>query len=271
MPRSEWAITREASFDIPSDVAEQNAIAAALSDAEALTAELEDILRLKRAVLSAATEELMSGRVRLPGFGESSLHKRRVKDLGEIFKGKGVSKKDIRLRGHPCIRYADIYTLHGTLASSEKRVSSQTYAMATPLTRGDIVMAASGENETQIGKATLCDMDGACAGSDSIVLRPLGVDPLYLCFLLNSPQARRLKAKASHGEVIVHLRKDALADLELLLHQKLDEQKAIAAALFDMEAEVHALADKAAKIRALKAAMADELLAGRTRLLVEAG
>ncbi len=132
-------------------------------------------------------------------------------------------------------------------------------------------MAASGENETQIGKATLCDMDGACAGSDSIVLRPLGVDPLYLCFLLNSPQARRLKAKASHGEVIVHLRKDALADLELLLHQKLDEQKAIAAALFDMEAEVHALADKAAKIRALKAAMADELLAGRTRLLVEAG
>jgi len=55
---------------VPTSIAEQKAIAKALSDADALIEALEGLIAKKRHVKQGAMSELMSGRVRLPGFSD---------------------------------------------------------------------------------------------------------------------------------------------------------------------------------------------------------
>jgi type I restriction enzyme S subunit len=65
---------------LPPTLAEQEAIAEALSDADALIESLEQLLAKKRQIKQGAMQELPTGKKRLPGFeGEWSF-----KSLGEI-------------------------------------------------------------------------------------------------------------------------------------------------------------------------------------------
>jgi type I restriction enzyme S subunit len=64
-----------------------------------------------------------------------------------------------------------------------------------------------------------------------------------------------------------NVQKTALASFKLELPHALSEQTAVAAVLSDMDAELAALEQRREKTRALKQAMMQELLTGRTRLL----
>src|SRR5439155_12156742 len=67
-------------FPVPLLV-EQAAIAEALSDADALVESLEQLLVKKRQVKQGAMQELLTGRKRLPGFGQAG----RIKtEIGEL-------------------------------------------------------------------------------------------------------------------------------------------------------------------------------------------
>ena len=54
---------------LPPTKAEQEAIAEALSDADALIESLEQLLAKKRHIKQGAMQELLTGKKRLPGFG----------------------------------------------------------------------------------------------------------------------------------------------------------------------------------------------------------
>ena len=71
---------RRLSIPLPPTKAEQEAIAEALSDADALIESLEQLLAKKRQIKQGAMQELLTGKKRLPGFsGEWE-----VKPLGEM-------------------------------------------------------------------------------------------------------------------------------------------------------------------------------------------
>ncbi|MEI8133403.1 MAG: restriction endonuclease subunit S, partial [Leptolinea sp.] len=53
---------------VPKEINEQRAIAEALSDVDALIAALDKLIAKKRAVKTAAMQQLLTGRIRLPGF-----------------------------------------------------------------------------------------------------------------------------------------------------------------------------------------------------------
>ncbi len=59
---------REAEISIPPIKAEQEAIAEALSDADALVESLEQLITKKRQIKQGAMQELLTGKRRLPGF-----------------------------------------------------------------------------------------------------------------------------------------------------------------------------------------------------------
>lgn len=105
----------------------------------------------------------------------------------------------------------------------------------------------------------------ALAGGDIIVLRMAGQDPVCLSHLLNAPVAARQKARMALGDAIVHIRAAHLAEIESTL-PRLREQRAIAAVLTDMDAEIAALERRLDKIRALKQGMMQQLLTGAIRL-----
>lgn len=69
------------------------------------------------------------------------------------------------------------------------------------------------------------------------------------------------------GSGLPNVQKTALANFELYLPLNEDEQTAIAAALTEMDAELSALEQRRDKTRALKQAMMQELLTGKTRLV----
>ena len=146
-------------------------------------------------------------------------------------------------------------------------ISREVAETATPLRRGDIVFAGSGETKEEIGKCVaLVDDVEAYAGGDIVILRPNGANSLFLGYLLNTPTVASQKASRGQGDAVVHISASALASINLSLPSQA-EQTAIAAVLSDMDAELAALEARRDKTRALKQGMMQELLTGRTRLV----
>jgi len=67
MPRSDWAIVSKLIVTVP-PLKEQEAIAEALSDADAAIESLDALIAKKRDVKQATMQQLLAGRTRLPGF-----------------------------------------------------------------------------------------------------------------------------------------------------------------------------------------------------------
>ena len=266
------ALARIRKFLIPQPpVPEQRAIAEALSDVDGLLAALDRLIAKKRDLKQAAMQQLLTGQTRLPGFhGEWEV--KRLGELGSLLKGSGV-KKDEAQSGHlPCIRYGEIYTRHNDyIKEFQSFVSQKVAATACRLKQGDLLFAGSGETKEEIGKCVAFVFEfEAYAGGDIVILRPQGVDSLFLGFCLNAPPVSRQKASRGQGDAVVHIGAGALADVSLPL-PPLPEQTAIAEVLSDMDAELATLEQRREKTRLLKQAMMQELLTGRTRLVPPGG
>ena len=250
---------------------EQRAIAEALSDVDGLLAALDRLIAKKRDLKQAAMQQLLTGQTRLPGFHDE-WEVKRLGELGSFLKGSGV-KKDEAQSGHlPCIRYGEIYTRHNDyIKEFQSFVSQKVAATACRLKQGDLLFAGSGETKEEIGKCVAFVFEfEAYAGGDIVILRPQGVDSLFLGFCLNAPPVSRQKASRGQGDAVVHIGAGALADVSLPL-PPLPEQTAIAEILSDMDAELAALEQRRDKTRLLKQAMMQELLTGRTRLVPPGG
>jgi len=171
----------------PTDV-EQHAIAAALSDVDALLGGLDRLIAKKRDLKQAAMQQLLTGQTRLPGFhGEWEVQ--RLGELGPFLKGCGVKKDETRSGDLACIRYGEIYTHHNDYVRSfNSWISREVANTATPLRRGDVLFAGSGETKEEIGKCVaFVDDIEAYAGGDIVILRPNGANSLFLGYLLNTP------------------------------------------------------------------------------------
>lgn len=168
----------------------------------------------------------------------------------------------------PCIRYGEIYTTHHDhVRHFTSRISRQVARTALALRKGDILFAGSGETKEEIGKcvAYLGEHE-AYAGGDTVVLRPHSSDSAFLGYYLNSPAIVKQKASKGQGDAVVHISSRALSAIVISI-PKPDEQSAIAAVLYDIDAEIEAINNKLDKARAIKQAMMQELLTGRVRLV----
>ena len=256
-----------ASLPVPvAPLPEQRAIAAVLSDVDELIESLEALIAKKRAIKQAATQELLIGSTRLPGFG-GQWETKRVGDLGTFTKGKSIRRADLRETGVPCIRYGELYTRYESYVDKPlSKVTQDIADTALRIRRGDLMFAASGETADEIGVClAYVGTEPAYAGGDIIVLRASGQDAVFLAHLLNTPVIARQKARMAQGDAVVHIRADHLAQIELAL-PPLPEQRAIATVLSDMDSEIVALEQRLDKTRAIKEGMMQQLLTGSIRL-----
>lgn len=246
---------------------EQRAIAAALSDVDALLDGLDRLIAKKRDLKLAAMQQLLTGQTRLPGFQDACVTTR-LGETGAFVKGAGVRKVEATSGALPCVRYGEIYTHHDDyIRDFNSWISPDVAATATRLSKGDLLFAGSGETKEDIGKcvAFLGDHE-AYAGGDIVILRPTCVDAMFMGYVCNTEAVRSQKASKGQGDAVVHITASALAAIEVSL-PGLAEQTAIAEVLSDMDAEIAALEARRAKTRDLKQAMMQELLTGRTRLI----
>ncbi len=246
---------------------EQEAIAEALSDADALIESLQQLIAKKRQIKQGTMQALLTGKQRLPG-----LHKPWKEGLlgalGDFLKGRGVSRDQAASGDLACVRYGEIYTKHNDyIKVFNSWISREVASAATRLVHGDLLFAGSGETKEEIGKCVaFVGSEEAYGGGDIVILRSSGNDPKFLGYYLNTAVIRARKASKGQGDAVVHISAEALGSIEIEIPE-LEEQTAIATILTDMDTELAELETRLAKTRALKQGMMQALLTGRIRLV----
>ena len=257
-------------------LAEQEAIATALSDADALIDSLEQLIAKKRLLKQGAMQDLLTGKKRLPGFEGEWV----VKTFGEIFNYLPTatnSRSDLEDVGDTYyIHYGDIHTrFHSHLDFSTTRpprIARSRCRNAALLKNGDWVMADASEDYDGVGKTIeiqgLDNDTDAIAGLHTFALREKTPTyaPGFKGHLGNLKSLHEQYLRVATGMKVYGVSKSALRDLELPV-PTLPEQTAIAAILSDMDAGIAALEAKLSKARQLKQGMMQELLTGKTRLV----
>ena len=250
---------------IPPTKAEQEAIAEALSDSDALIESLEQLLVKKRQIKQGAMQELLTGKKRLPGFSG----KWEVKRIGEFTDcaAGGTPSTLIQAYWNGSIRWMSsgelnlkfVNEVEGRITEEGLRNSS---AQLVPAKSVLIGLAGQGKTRGTVAMnlVELCTNQSVAAifPNSSFVS-----DYLYYNLDARYEELRGLSSGgAGRGGLNLTLIKSISVPLPCF-----DEQTAIAAILADMDAEIAALETKLAKARRLKQGMMQELLTGRIRLV----
>ncbi len=254
---------------LPKSAAEKRAVATALSDVDALISSLDRLISKKRAVKTAAMQQLLTGKRRLPGFsGEWE-----VKRLGDLGTFRGGSGFPIRYQGgvegqYPFFKVSDMNNVGNAtfMVNSNHWISEEVRKQigVHTLPKNSIVFAKIGaaiflERKRILSQESLIDNNMM-----GFVPNDAMADVQYMHFLFLIIQLGTLVSTTA----LPSLSGKEIADLEFAI-PPLEEQTAIAGVLSDMDTEIEALEARREKTRRIKQGMMQELLTGRTRLVPE--
>lgn len=256
---------------------EQRAIAAALNDVDALLNGLNRLIAKKRDLKQAATQQLLSGQTRLPGFEG----KWEVKRLGEHVKflRNGVNSRAELTLDEPVkyLHYGDIHACAGVTLNPITLPSLPANKTKTldRLRDGDLIFVDASEDIDGVSKSVeiygvsniecVSGLHTIAARFDKEILVDGFKAYLQFCPAFSS-QLRRLAA----GTKVYATNRAHISSVEMRL-PGIKEQVAIASILNDMDAEIAALEQRRHKTKNLKQAMMQELLTGKTRLISPEG
>ena len=226
---------------LPPTKAEQEAIAEALSDADALIDSLEQLLTKKRQIKQGAMQDLLTGRKRLSGFSGDW----NVKRLGAT----ATLKARIGWQGLTTAEYADsgdYYLVTGTDFRGGKidwenchYVNKSRYQQDKyiQLKEHDVLVTKDGT----IGKIALITElpRPATLNSGVFVLRPIeaAFNPEFFYHLLCSSVFNDFLVQLSAGSTINHLYQKDFVNFVYKTPPTIHEQTAIATILSDMDVE----------------------------------
>ncbi|MGA9762007.1 MAG: restriction endonuclease subunit S [Gaiellaceae bacterium] len=249
---------------LPPTKAEQEAIAEALGDADALIDSLERLVAKKRQLKQGATRDLLRPRdgwvpkrlgntaILKARIGWQGLKAAEFLDSGDYVLVTGTEFEDGNIDWSSC-HYVDALRY-----KQDRNIQ---------LREDDVLVTKDGT----IGKVALVKQldKPATLNSGVFVIRPIdgAFQPNFFYYLLCSRVFETFLAQLSAGSTINHLYQKDFASFIYETPATIREQIAIATILSDMDAEIAALAAKLAKARQLKQGMMQELLTGRIRLV----
>ena len=242
---------REA-VSLPTTVAEQRAIATALSDVDALLDGLDRLIAKKRDLKQAAMQQLLTGQTRLRGFN-GGWDVKRLGDVAEIVMGQSPSSAYYNTRGD------GLPLIQGNTDVSNRKTVPRVFTTEAPkrARAGDILMSV----RAPVGEVSHVTLD-VCLGRGVCAIRfPNNFIYHNLVFL------EPMWAKHSKGSTFDSVNANDVKSVEIDFPIDVNEQAGIAAVLSDMDAELSALEARRDKTRDLKQGMMQELLTGRTRLI----
>lgn len=226
---------------LPPTKAEQEAIAEALSDADALVESLEQLLAKKRHLKQGAMQELLTGKKRLPGFsGEWEV--RSLAKIAPLQRGFDLPNPMLQQGPYPVVYSNGVLNHHAAF-----RVKGP-----------GVVTGRSGT----IGTVTFVDQDFWPHNTSLWVTSFKSNDPRFVYYLYKRIGFERFAT----GSGVPTLNRNDVHAFKVKIPVIKAEQAAIAAILSDMDAEIAALEAKLSKACQLKQGMMQELLTGKIRL-----
>jgi type I restriction enzyme S subunit len=256
----------EYQIPIPPTKAEQEAIAEALSDADALIESLEQLIAKKRQIKQGAMQELLTGKKRLSGFN-GAWEVKRLEELAEIRSGGTPSTSQAQYWDGDILwcTPTDITALKGYkyLARTSRTISALglKYSSAEMIPANSIVMTSRATiGECAINQVPMTTNQGF---KNFVPFENMDVEFIYYLLVTKKQDFISLCG----GSTFLEIGKTQLANFEVQLPVTKAEQTAIATILTDMDAEIAALAEKLTKAHQLKQGMMQELLTGKVRLV----
>lgn len=244
---------KSTSFIAPKSLAEQERIAKALSDVDALISTTEKLIQKKKNIKQGAMQNLLTGKKRLPGFAKTTNYKQselglipedwEVKSLGEMVKiGHGRDYKNLK--------------------------------------SGDVPVYGTGGYMTSVNDF-LYEGETVCIGRKGTIDKPQyhsgkiwTVDTLFYTYDFKSLNPKYLFYKfclidwlsMNEASGVPSLTAKNIEDIQIAIPTE-EEQTAIANVLSSMDKEIETLNTKLEKYRNLKTAMMQQLLTGKIRLV----
>ena len=229
---------------IPKNIEEQRAIAEVLSDVDGLIASLEALIAKKRAIKQATMQQLLTGKTRLPGFS-GDWETKRLGEIAKIQKGSLITEKNVA---------------PGTI----------------PVIAGGQKPAYYHNNANRTGKTITVSASGAYAGYVALHNEPIfasdcstisesssySIEFINYYLVLN----QNVIYSVQTGGAQPHCYPTDLMPMPIDVPD-IEEQRAIASVLSDMDTEITALEQRRDKAVAIKQGMMQQLLTGKVRLL----
>ena len=242
---------------------EQRAIAAVLSDMDALICGLNRLIAKKTDIKKATMQQLLTGQKRIPGFSGDW----EVKLLGEV--------AEVRDGTHQTPRYVEIgipfYSVENVTSGdfvNTKFISESEHRFLTKsfrIEQGDILMTRIGS----IGDCKLVDWDVNASFYVSLALLKIrnGFIPQFIChYSRSSLFQKEIELNSLQSAIPKKINLGPISNVRMIIPTDPAEQTAIAIILSDMDSELTTLETRREKARQLKQGMMQELLTGRIRL-----
>ena len=283
---------------------EQQRIAKALSDIDALISTTEKLLQKKKNIKQGTMQNLLTGKKRLPGFGDkqtdlfvpNGTHTKEVKnvspeqirlsakmkqtELGEIPEDWEVKSLGEIAETFTGLTYSleNVYE-HGTLVLRSSNIKNEQLCfednvfvqMSIPerafVKENDILICVRNGSKALIGKSAIITKAavGMAFGAFVIVLRSSIINQNYLLYIWQSDFVQK-QVTDNLGATINQITNADFKKFNVIISPDKEEQTAIANVLSSMDKEIETLNSKLEKYRNLKTAMMQKLLTGKIRL-----
>ncbi|HET6497804.1 MAG TPA: restriction endonuclease subunit S [Coriobacteriia bacterium] len=247
-------------FRVP-DRARQEVIAGVLDAATAFLGTLGGLASKKEAIRQGATDQLLSGRLRLEGFDGPWLE-RRLGDVGRWSGGMTPSMANPDFWDHgttPWVASGDVKRHRLTDTALHITDAAIDMTGATILPRGSVVIVTrSGILRRYLPVATLLKPMAVNQDMKAVIPNP-DVDSEFLLQAIRANGSQILATCLKAGTTVESIEYSWLKDYALLL-PPLTEQQAIAAVLHDMDAEIEALEAQRSKAALLLQGMIEKLM-----------
>ncbi|CAG5006066.1 hypothetical protein DYBT9275_03719 [Dyadobacter sp. CECT 9275] len=255
-------------ISLPPTIAEQTAIATALSDADALISSLEKLIAKKRNIKQGAMQKLLE-----PKEGWE------VKTYGDIFdflSTASYSRAELtEIDSIGYVHYGDIHTKWNSFLNLDKSnlptIPHNQLKGYHYLQEGDLIMADASEDYEGIGKSVEVLNLGSrkiISGLHTFLLRDRNEEFVngFRAYIHNSKVVKSQLDRLATGLKVYGVSKANLKTVKIPIPPK-KIQTEITSILFSMDAEINALETKLAKYRDVKLGMMQNLLTGNIRLV----
>ncbi len=257
-------ITKEAlsSFliPLPPTLAEQTAIATALSDMDNLISGLEQLIAKKKNIKQGAMQELLRPK-------EGWVVKK-LGDSADIFRGGSPRPIESYLTNDPdginWIKIGDVGKFAKYIENTEEKIKPEGVSRSRFVNEGDFLLS----NSMSFGRPYILKTNG-CIHDGWLVIQNYEehFDRGFLYYVLGSESILVQYRSMASGSSVLNLNKEIVKNVLINCPKSLDEQAEIATVLSEMDDEIILLESNFEKYNMLKQGMMQELLTGKTRLV----
>lgn len=250
---------------------EQEAIAAALSDIDALIENLEKLIAKKKAIKQGTMQELLTGKRRLPGF-TTKWKTVQIGSMTNVYSGGTPNTaNDLYWGGNiPWMNSGElnkkiVNDVQGKITAAGVENSSTRLIPAHC-----VLIGLAGQGKTRGTAAyntfSLCTNQSIAA----IFPNPEEFDSKFLYFYMDT-KYKELRELSDGGGGRGGLTKKLIEEFFVTIPSDISEQQAIGNILTDIDLEIDNLKKELFKNRNIKSGMMSELLTGRIRLIDKEG